>query len=195
MQKNSCPKQHFPKEKILINSPSGFTLIELLIVIATMVLLFGLGMASYRSFSQRKAVEKVGIQVRNDLLLIQQYALSGKKPSPANPNCENQNFLEGYVFRPGGNSYTIYADCSTGPNILVKTVSLDSSGPSIESVKNLPNCNIYASGSNIGWLEFLTVARGLKASDAIEANDCIRIRISLGSNRYEIFIDSAGAIK
>ena len=162
-----------------------------------MALLFGLGMASYRSFSQRKAVEQVSVQIRNDLLLIQQYALSGKKPSPPNANCESPNFLEGYIFRSGGAGYRTYADCSAGSNIPIKTVNLDSGGPGIESVQRLQNCSTSTPGINLpgSWFEFQTVAKGINISGGMPASDWIRVRASQGTTVYDILVDSTGAIR
>lgn len=165
-----------------------------------MALLFGLGMASYRSFSQRKAVEKVSVQIRNDLLLIQQYALSGKKPNPPDANCESPNFLEGYIFRGGGTGYRIYADCSTGGYISVKYVNLDTNGPLIESVSRVQNCSGSVSNLLGNYFEFRTLAGGIyirvgSETAPMPASDCIRVRISQGTNVYDIIVDSTGAIR
>lgn len=207
MQIKSLPKRiksFLPGKSSYSPFAAGFTLIELLVVVMTMALLFGLGMARYRDFSRRKAVEKVGIQIRNDLLLIQQYALSGKKPDPSDdPNdwCKSPNFLNAYRFRTAGsNTYTyrIQAVCSGG-TVDDKQVNLKNPGPRIQDVRRISNClnPETAGGSNIGgnWFEFRTLAKGVNILNGMPVGDCLRIRITQGSTTYSIIIDSSGSIR
>lgn len=105
----------------------AFTLIELLVVISIIGILAGSGFAAYREFSRRQQLFEAVNQVKSDLLLAQQRALSGEKP----PSCSRN--LNGWsVYFPGGSDTTTYyyfvADCGN-PGIeiwdpFMKTVTL-----------------------------------------------------------------------
>ncbi len=60
---------------------TGYTLIEILVALTIIGLLFGVGYANFRSFSQRQVLVGVVKQIQGDLRLAQQMALSGQKPS------------------------------------------------------------------------------------------------------------------
>lgn len=96
--------------------PRGFTLIEILISLTIMVLVFGVGFAGYRDFSQGQSLEKAARELRTNLRLAQSIALSGTKPNPPDSRCESPNVFNGVFFSAsqGANAYGISYSCSGG---------------------------------------------------------------------------------
>lgn len=90
------------------NNSKGYTLVELLIGITIISIVFGVGLAGYREFSRRQALTGVSKQLKADLRLAQQLALTGQKPNDV--SC---NTLDGYIFsRVDASTYRISADCA-----------------------------------------------------------------------------------
>ncbi len=100
---------------------TGFTLIELLVVVGIVSSVFLFGVVAYRDFSRRQQLSETARQVRQDLLLAQQRALSGEKSVCQNPQT---NSLVGYMVVFSSTSYQVVADCFTGQDPLVKDVKL-----------------------------------------------------------------------
>lgn len=94
----------------------GYTLIELLVVITISIIVFGVGMAGYREFSRRQALTGILKQVKADLRLAQQLALTGQKP-------ETCSKLIGYTFTATSSNYKIIANCLNG-NLENKSVDM-----------------------------------------------------------------------
>lgn len=103
----------------------AYTLIEILVGITIIGLIFGFGFVSFREFSRRQALVGISKQIKGDLRLAQELALSGKKPE--NINCNTPNLLNGYNFRvTSSSSYKVEAACTgnNGTSIEVKNVNL-----------------------------------------------------------------------
>ena len=85
---------------------SGFTLVELLVSVFIISLVFALGYANFRQYSQRQEHIALVRQIEEDLLLARNFADSGKKPS----SCSS---LDGYKFVWDADEaeYSIYAVC------------------------------------------------------------------------------------
>jgi len=94
----------------------GYTLIELLVGISIVAVIFGIGLISYREFSRRQALTGVLKQVKADLRLAQQLALTGQKPEVCTK-------LIGYTFTATSSNYKIIASCSGG-TVETKTVDI-----------------------------------------------------------------------
>ncbi len=99
----------------------AYTLIELLVVITIGIIVFGVGIAGYREFSRRQSLTGVLKQVKADLRLAQQLALTGQKPEGV--TCTK---LDGYTYASLGTGYTLTANCINPATInhLIKTVDL-----------------------------------------------------------------------
>ncbi|MFZ3301750.1 MAG: prepilin-type N-terminal cleavage/methylation domain-containing protein [Microgenomates group bacterium] len=90
------------------NNFKGYTLVELLIGITIVSIVFGVGLAGYREFSRRQALTGVSKQLKADLRLAQQLALTGQKPDSV--SCDT---LDGYIFsRVDAYTYRLSADCA-----------------------------------------------------------------------------------
>jgi prepilin-type N-terminal cleavage/methylation domain-containing protein len=103
----------------------GYTLIELLVGLSIIGIIFSVGLAGYREFSRRQALTGVSKQLKADLRLAQQLALTGQKPDGV--ACDT---LTGYTFNVSvsTSSYSISANCTSTLNIKtspeIKNVSL-----------------------------------------------------------------------
>jgi prepilin-type N-terminal cleavage/methylation domain-containing protein len=107
---------------------TGYTLIEILVAITIIGLLFSVGYANFRSFSERQAVLNAAKSVQGDLRLTQGIALAGQKPDDLNCNSPI-NSLNGYNFTIlSSNTYEIRANCTGGvAGDATKIVTLTSS--------------------------------------------------------------------
>lgn len=111
--------------KPFIASFSGYSLIELLVAIATMVIIFSVGIANFRGYQRRQNLENAFRMVKADLMLTRELALTAKFK-------EGCNVLNGYLFRIDASTdeYIVGADCGPGntcvnkPNLCEKKVSL-----------------------------------------------------------------------
>ena len=91
----------------------GYTLIEILTVLTIIGMLFGVGYANFRGFSQRQVVLDTNRTIQGDLRLAQQMALSGQLPD--DPKCTTPNTLNGYDFKVYSTTeYKIEANCTGG---------------------------------------------------------------------------------
>lgn len=85
----------------------GYTLVELLVGLSIISIVFGVGFAGYRDFSRRQALTGVSKQLKADLRLIQQLALTGQKPNGV--SCDT---LNSYTFsRTSASTYNLVANC------------------------------------------------------------------------------------
>lgn len=106
---------------------NGYTLVELLIGITIVSIIFGVGLAGYRDFSRRQALTGVSKQLKGDLRLIQQLALTGQKPEGV--SCDT---LNSYTFsRTSSSTYDLIANCKSSTGVasspIFKTVDLGTS--------------------------------------------------------------------
>lgn len=98
----------------------AFTLIELLVAVSIITIVFSVGIAGYREFSRRQALSGTLKQIKGDLRLAQQLALTGQKPEGA--VCGK---LYGYTFtRIGSDTYRLVANCDLSNLFTVKEVNL-----------------------------------------------------------------------
>lgn len=102
----------------------GFTLIEMVVALSITTIVFGLGLVTYQNFSKKQTVEQAALNLKADLHLTKDKALSGQKPT-------------GWCFGPGETlsgwrldlttfGYEILPVCSGGssPNgVVIKTIS------------------------------------------------------------------------
>lgn len=95
----------FSKNSPVLKSAIGYTLIEILVALTVISLIFTFGYAGFREFSQRQALESAARSLQGNLRLVQEYALSGKKP-------DDCLVLDGYRVKISPNSYTLVAICA-----------------------------------------------------------------------------------
>ncbi len=98
-------------KRLTLNAKRGFSLIELLIVISLFGIAASLITASYLGFERNQRVKSAASQLKNDLRLIQNNALSGGKGLSG--ACASSSNLGGWYvsIEPGKNSYTVGGDC------------------------------------------------------------------------------------
>ncbi|MBI2327021.1 prepilin-type N-terminal cleavage/methylation domain-containing protein [Candidatus Curtissbacteria bacterium] len=105
----------------------GFSLIELLIVVIILTIAASITTASYVIFERTARLKNGALQLKSDIRLVQNNALSGNK-GPAGL-CPATSVLIGWYLAVslGGSSYTISGDCKTGVSetaFLTRTVNL-----------------------------------------------------------------------
>jgi len=102
----------------------GFTLIEMVIAISITTIIFGLGLTTYQNFSKKQIVEQTTLNLKADLRLTKDKALSGQKPDEwCNGPGET---LSGWKLDLGASGYSILPVCSGGSDLdgdITKTVS------------------------------------------------------------------------
>lgn len=134
-----------------MKNSQAYTLIEVLVTLTIVALLFSVGYANFRAFTQRQAVLNTVKTIQGDLRLAQQIALSGQKPDDV--SCNSPALLNGYNFTIlTSSSYEIRASC-TGGNVTqaFKTVTLPDN-VSIASPFPSPNpilFKVLGTGTNI----------------------------------------------
>lgn len=104
---------------------NAYTLIELLVVMTISIVIFGVGIAGFREFSRRQSLTGIAKQIKADLRLAQQFAITGQKPSvdylESAVSCTR---LSSYTFsRINSFTYQIIANC-TNANHIIKNVDM-----------------------------------------------------------------------
>lgn len=89
----------------------GFTLLELLVVVSILVLLFGVGIASFNTFNRRERLKQAALNFKSTLRFAQTRAISAEKPASCVTN--NSTFV-GIRIEFTSNSYTVKHVCSDG---------------------------------------------------------------------------------
>lgn len=155
---------------------SAYTFIEILVALTIVGLIFGIGYVSFRDFSRRQALLGTTRNIKGDLRLAQEQAISGEKPSDF--RCDSPNTLSGYYFnRVSANSYSLVARCSGG-NVVSKEV-------------NLPSDISIAANQNP--IVFKVLGQG---TDVPQASPAVITLTQAGtSNTATISISSTGEIK
>lgn len=114
----------------------GFTLIEILVVLSISALVFIGGYAGYRDFTRRQILGNAQEEMKSDLVLARQRALSGETPSGCNGNFEGYRLSLTFLDPQGLSSYSVCAKCSVSSPSCIKTVylpmgiTIPSGGPS-----------------------------------------------------------------
>jgi prepilin-type N-terminal cleavage/methylation domain-containing protein len=108
-------KEHNKTSKKMVFE-SGFTLIELMVSITILIVISGLGVASYNTFNHKQILDQSINTLRSDLSLAQNKALSGEKPagwcSSDKLNGYKLSFFSGGICSNWG--YVVKAVCSNG---------------------------------------------------------------------------------
>ena len=87
----------------------GFTIIELIVSISIILVLTGLGIASYRNYSDREVAKQEISTLKSNLRLAQSKAAAGQKP--IRNSCSS---FVGYTVSFTLSSYTITPNCANG---------------------------------------------------------------------------------
>lgn len=110
--------RYFIKLQIPKFRHQGFTLLELVISVAIMMLLVGMGVATYLQFNERQQVTSAAKELQELMRSAQTRSRSGDVP----PGCGTLSgyLIEGFV---GSSQILMYAVCSGG-NILRSSLTL-----------------------------------------------------------------------
>lgn len=161
----------------------GYSFVELMVVMLVMAILFSVGMANYREFQRRQAVESAVRQVRADISLAREYALAARKNCTGvlHPNDE----LNGYdvTIDAATDTYTIREVCLHDPN---DPISLEYFG--VKTGVKFPQ--IIQITTTVSPIRFYVLGRG---TDLV-GDATITISDSLG-NSNTIIVTPAGEIR
>ncbi len=130
-------------------------MIELLVTISIIVIVFSIGIANYRDFSRREALNGISKQIKADLRTAQQLSLSGKKPESA--SC---SVLDGYRFSLNGqNGYKLEAICNnSGVTSLVEHKVVDlGEDITISLVSPTVEFKVLGQGTNLETTNIITL--------------------------------------
>ena len=141
--------------KISSRTKNGYTLIEVLISLVIISILFGISFLNFRDFSRKQNLVSLSREIKGDLALARENAVSGKKPS--NVSCNQPNTLSGYNFRVvTETNYVIEAVCSEG-TVEVKDVKIPS-GFSISPLLTNPIFfKVLSEGTNLSGEATITL--------------------------------------
>lgn len=168
---NRLTDQLKPDNRHPTNRKLGFTLIELLVVISIMSLLFATGFAAFREFSRRESLSAAADELRSNLRLTQQLALSGQKPV----SCI---ILNGHKLIFTSNTrYEIRAVCSNNANL------------STGRVFSLPGNIIRSSGST--EITFKVIGQGT----TLNGNFSATLRESASGRTAQVVVTKEGEIR
>lgn len=103
-----------------------------------MVFIFVTGFTSYRDYQRRQELQSGARQIRSDLRLAQEYAITGKKPDSSPDNVCETSSLHGYTFvRIDVSSYRIEANCVGGTYTVRGPVTMPA-GINFTSISGVP---------------------------------------------------------
>lgn len=119
LQSNEKSENLCPKFSLLASRFNhGFTLVEILVGLSIMALLFVGGYTAYREFQRRQVVASVATELKTNLSLVRQRALSGEKGL----DCVGKTFVgyqfgitdsTHYYYRPSCPDQAIYSNSTT----------------------------------------------------------------------------------
>ena len=134
-----------------MKNTAAYTLVEILVGITIIGLIFGFGFVSFREFSRRQALAGVSKQIKGDIRLTQELALSGKKPD--DPICNPPNVLASYRFGiTPPSSYYVEVRCTNNSAegfVLVKQVDISSDLQFSSISPNPIEFKVLGQGTNI----------------------------------------------
>lgn len=181
------------------NYISGFTLIELVVVTAVMLGIAGFGSAAYLNFNERQVMELAQKEVKNNLRLAKQKALSGEKDSTA---CGTEP-LSGWCVSPDNaddQTYRIYGTCGSDETL---TYTPFPASPLEFKLPNGVKLEVRAKTAS-GWegnyerIRFDSLGSGITLRDTnlTQVTYCLEGTLpSLGTqNKYAITVDQTGEI-
>ncbi len=135
---------------------SGYTLIEILVGMSIIGLIFSFGYISYRDFARRQSLLGNARNLRADLRLAQEQAMSGKKPSSV--ACSGEGSLVGYDFYlDSATSYVIQANCTGG--LVNDKVVETSSEISLTAVPNRFTFKVIGKGTSLSNPAIITLTQ------------------------------------
>ena len=136
----------------MLNVKTGYTLIEVLVGLAIIGLLFTIGYAGYRDFAKRQVLNNAYEELKINLTLARQLALSGEKPSAC-----GGNFLGNELrISSDGTSYSIHLKCQSTATTK-KTINLPS-GITISGTSPI-RFNLLGQGTNLTANTDITVTQ------------------------------------
>lgn len=135
----------------------GFTLIELLVGLSILVIVFTVGISGYREFSRRQALTGVIKEIKGNIRLIQQLALTGQKPEGL--SCPT---LNSYTFtRSSSTIYTLTANCVNSSGVPlnhdIKSVDLTNSSVTITSTNPSIVFKVLGQGTSLSSANTITL--------------------------------------
>lgn len=146
-------KKGFTRQSFFKKNLVGFTLIELLIVITLFGLSTSMITASYLTFEKNQRVKTAALNLKNDLRLAQNYALSGYKGVGSDLCSDTQQLIGWYIkLTNDASAYHIAGACIPGSGQIIiqdkivtlpKGVTIASYQVGSGGIINTPNADFF----------------------------------------------------
>ena len=162
----------------MVNKKAGFTLIELLLVIVIIIILTGIAIPVSANYINGRQLYNAATQIQQDLLLVQNLAITHSTDPSANPSDASKRKFEVY-FYPSANTYYFEAE--------ENSVFNSPSSMSGKVITRKFSSSIKVEGVSEGWhIAFDNQGIPYPAGGTIE--------ISLGNKKLKVVISPIGRV-
>ncbi|KKR09834.1 MAG: hypothetical protein UT38_C0019G0002 [Microgenomates group bacterium GW2011_GWA2_39_19] len=155
-----------------VTKHQGYSLVEIMIVIIIMSFLFVGGFTQYRDFSRRQMLSNTADELRSNLNLARQLALSGEKEGV----CPLLETLLAYKVTFTSTSYSITAVCST-------------TSPSARTVINLAETVRFT--TNPTEIKYNVLGKGV----SITGSSSIILNQTSTGNNFTLTVNTQGVVQ
>ena len=155
-----------------VTKHQGYSLVEIMIVIIIMSFLFVGGFTQYRDFSRRQMLSNAADELRSNLNLTRQLALSGEKEGV----CPLLETLLAYKVTFTSTSYSITAVCST-------------TSPSARTVINLAETVRFT--TNPTEIKYNVLGKGV----SITGSSSIILNQTSTGNNFTLTVNTQGVVQ
>lgn len=152
-------------KRLTTKAKKGFTLIELMIVIALFGLSTSLITASYLTFEKNQRVKTAALNLKNDMRLAQNYALSGYKGVGDSLCTDTQQLIGWYVWLTiNSSTYQIGGVCIPGPGQITLT------GKDVTLPRGVTIDSYYVGGVNGSSANFFVLFQPLRNAPSFHSS-------------------------
>ncbi|OGG11486.1 hypothetical protein A2Z00_03505 [Candidatus Gottesmanbacteria bacterium RBG_13_45_10] len=137
----------------------GFTLIELIVAVTISLVVTGVIIANYNTYSDNQALKQAALTLKNDFRFAQGKASAGLKPTEAGVICTT---LNGWTVTFTVSAYTLQANCVEGAVGSVTTMALPTGLSFALPLPPAITFKVLASGTTLAASQTVTLVGRLK---------------------------------